>query len=161
MYKHLINEIPDWPKDGGSFKDIRPLLRSGEFKEVIKTLGEHFDLDGVDYFVGIDSRGFIFASALAIMFDKGLVLVRKKGKLPPPVVRKQYSLEYGDDALEIAPGTGSVVIIDDVLATGGTLTATKELCNRAGYDVVDCGVLIDLKFLHNDDINVKSVIVYE
>ena len=161
MYRHLINEIPDWPKKGVSFKDISPLLISEDFNEIIKTLGELFNLDSVDYFVGIDSRGFIFASALSTMFNKGLVLVRKKGKLPPPVVTKQYSLEYGEDALEIAPGTGNVVIIDDVLATGGTLAAAKELCSRAGYDVLDCGVLIDLKFLHNDDISVKSVIVYE
>jgi len=161
MYKHLINEIADWPKEGVSFKDISPLLKSKEFKNAVRNLGEQFDLDSVDHFVGIDSRGFIFASALSVLFDKGLVLVRKKGKLPPPVVTKQYSLEYGEDSLEIAPGIGNVVIIDDVLATGGTLKATKELCSRAGYNVLDCGVLIDLKFLHDDDISAKSVIVYE
>ena len=161
MYKHLINEIADWPKEGVSFKDISPLLKSQEFQNAVKALGNQFDLNIVDHFVGIDSRGFIFASAMAVLFDKGLVLVRKKGKLPPPVITKQYNLEYGKDSLEIAPGTGNVVIIDDVLATGGTLKATRELCNRAGYTVLDCGVLIDLKFLHDNDINAKSVILYE
>ena len=161
MYKNLINEIQDWPKEGVSFKDISPLLKSQDFKSAIKTLGKKFCLHDVDYFIGIDSRGFIFASALATLFSKGLVLVRKKGKLPPPVVSRCYSLEYGEDSLEINPGSGNVIIVDDVLATGGTLKAAKELCKSAGYNVVDCGVLIDLKFLHNDDIKAKSVIVYE
>ena len=85
MYKDLINEIQDWPKEGVSFKDISPLLKSESFKDAIKTLGNKFCLNDVDYFVGIDSRGFIFASALATLFSKGLVLICKKGKLPPPV----------------------------------------------------------------------------
>ena len=161
MFENLINEIQDWPKEGVSFKDISPLLKSESFKDSIKVLGSKFCLHDVDYFVGIDSRGFIFASALATLFSKGLVLIRKKGKLPPPVVSKSYSLEYGQDSLEISPGTGNVIIIDDVLATGGTLRAAKELCETAGYKVLDCGVLIDLKFLHDDDIKTKSVITYE
>ena len=161
MYKNLINEINDWPKEGVSFKDISPLLKSESFKDAIRTLGKKFCLHDVDYFVGIDSRGFIFASALATLFSKGLVLIRKKGKLPPPVISKSYNLEYGQDSLEINPGSGNVIIVDDVLATGGTLKAAKELCKNAGYNVVDCGVLIDLKFLHESDINTKSVIVYE
>ena len=162
MYKHLIKEIPDWPKKGVSFKDISPLLESDSFLDAINDLGKKFGvLTEVDYFVGIDSRGFIFASALSILYDKGLVLMRKKGKLPPPTVSTSYALEYGEDSLEMAPGTGNVIIIDDVLATGGTLRAAQKLCENAGYKVVDTGVLIDLKFLHEDDLEVKSVITYE
>ncbi len=162
MYKDLINEIPNWPKEGVTFKDISPLLKSDRFHQAVRDLGEKFNnLDEVDFFVGIDSRGFIFASALATMFDKGMVLARKKGKLPPPFVSVQYELEYGKDYLQMGNGNGNVIIIDDVLATGGTLTATKELCKAAGYNVIDCGVLIDLKFLHDDDIKAKSVIEYE
>jgi adenine phosphoribosyltransferase len=162
MYKHLINEVNDFPKEGVSFKDISPLLKSSAFPEVIKDLGSMFtNLDKVDYFIGIDSRGFIFAAALSTLFNKGLILMRKKGKLPPPVVSKSYSLEYGEDSLELSPGNGNVIIIDDVLATGGTLKTAIQLCNKAGYNVVDVGVLIDLLFLHDSDINVKSLIKYE
>ena len=92
MYKHLIKEVPDWPKKGVSFKDISPLLKSDYFSKVINDFGELFDnLNEVDYFVGIDSRGFIFASALSITLDKGLILMRKKGKLPPPVISESYT----------------------------------------------------------------------
>jgi len=162
MYKHLIKEVPDWPKKGVSFKDISPLLESESFPDAINDLGKEFEmLSEIDYFVGIDSRGFIFASALSILFNKGLVLMRKKGKLPPPTVSASYTLEYGKDSLEMAPGTGNVIIIDDVLATGGTLKAARKLCENAGYKVIDIGVLIDLKFLHGDDLNVKSIITYE
>ena len=95
------------------------------------------------------------------MFGKGVVLARKKGKLPPPFVSVHYELEYGKDYLQMGNGSGNVIIVDDVLATGGTLKATQELCRTAGYNVIDCGVLIDLKFLHDDDIKAKSVIEYE
>ena len=162
MYKDLITEIPNWPKEGVTFKDISPLLKSDRFHQAVRDLGKKFNnLDEVDFFVGIDSRGFIFASALATMFNKGVVLARKKGKLPPPFVSVHYELEYGKDYLQMGPGKGNVIIIDDVLATGGTLSASKQLCEAAGYSVIDCGVLIDLKFLHDDDIKVKSLIVYE
>ena len=162
MYKHLIKEVPDWPKKGVSFKDISPLLESDSFLDAVNDLGKEFGiLTEVDYFVGIDSRGFIFASALSILYNKGLILMRKKGKLPPPTVSTSYALEYGEDSLEMAPGNGNVIIVDDVLATGGTLRAAQKLCENAGYKVVDVGVLIDLKFLHGDDLSVKSIITYE
>ena len=157
-FKHFIREVPDFPKPGISFKDISPLLQSSMFPYVIaqmKTMSQT-----PDYWVGIDSRGFIFAAALSISSGNGLVMCRKKGKLPPPVVSETYSLEYGEDTLEIQPGKGNVVIVDDVYATGGTMDAVEKLCIKAGYNVVDKLVLIDLKYLHSPN-NVKSLIQYE
>ncbi len=157
-WKKFVNEIPDFPQPGVSFKDVSPLLKSPLFPHTIeemKSLVKH-----PDYWVGIDSRGFIFASAIAASNGGGFIMCRKKGKLPPPVVSQTYSLEYGEDTLEMQPGTGRVVIVDDVYATGGTMTAVEELCKKAGYEVVDKLVLIDLKYLHEPN-NVKSLIQYE
>ena len=156
-WKKFVNEIPDFPKPGVSFKDVSPLLKSPLFPHAIeemKSLVKH-----PDYWVGIDSRGFIFASALAST-NGGLVMCRKKGKLPPPSISETYSLEYGEDTLEIQPGKGKVVIVDDVYATGGTMSAAEKLCEKAGYTVVGKLVLIDLTFLHGPT-NVKSLIKYE
>lgn len=163
-YKDYITEISDFPKPGISFKDISPLLANRKIWNFAMT--DLFDkLRGnlPDYWVGIDSRGFLLASSFTRQFNcnkiKGVKLLRKKGKLPPPVISEEYNLEYGTSSLEIQPGTGSVVILDDVYATGGTMKAAEKLCNRAGYDVIDKLVLIDLTYLH-DDISVKSVIQY-
>jgi adenine phosphoribosyltransferase len=156
-WKKFINEIPDFPQPGISFKDVSPLLKSPLFPHAIeemKRLVKH-----PDYWVGIDSRGFIFASALAST-NGGLVMCRKKGKLPPPTISETYSLEYGEDTLEIQPGKGKVVIVDDVYATGGTMNAAEKLCEKAGYTVIGKLVLIDLTFLHGPT-NVKSLIKYE
>jgi len=157
-YKSLINEIPDFPIKGVSFKDVSPLLKSYHFPRVINIM-KGIVCQQPDYWVGIDARGFIFASALAAK-DGGLIMCRKKGKLPPPVISETYSLEYGEDTLEIQPGTGTVVIVDDVYATGGTMNAVEQLCIKAGYTVIDKLVLIDLQFLHKPT-NVKSLIQYE
>lgn len=156
--KNYINEIPDFPKQGVSFKDISPLLKSTDFKHVIDLMLR--SVHKPDYFVGIDSRGFIFASAMANASSCGMILCRKKGKLPPPVISHEYSLEYGADVLEIQPGTGNVVIVDDVYATGGTMNAAISLCEKAGYQVIDKIVLIDLVFLHGHT-DVKSMVRYE
>jgi adenine phosphoribosyltransferase len=156
-WKEYINEVPDFPQSGISFKDISPLLKSIRFPDVIAEMKKL--VPNPQYWVGIDSRGFIFASALANIFG-GLVMCRKKGKLPPPVISQEYSLEYGTDILEIQPGNGTVVIVDDVYATGGTMNAVEQLCQKAGYTVIDKLVLIDLKFLH-EPTNVKSLIQYE
>ena len=117
-----------------------------------------------DCWIGIDARGFIFAGALATHFGGGVVMCRKKGKLPPPVESASYSLEYDVSTLQMKEGKGTAVIVDDVLATGGTLRATNHLANKAGYDVKDNLVLIDLKYVPTVvDLNleVKSLIQYE
>ena len=110
--------------------------------------------DEIDCLVGVESRGFLFASLLAGRTGKGMTVVRKAGKLPPPVVREGYDLEYGSDTLEILqnqdPIIKKVLIVDDILATGGTLKATAKLCQSAGYEVEGALVLIDLVDLHQD-----------
>jgi adenine phosphoribosyltransferase len=155
-WKTYINEINDFPKPGVSFKDISPLLKSPNFSFAVEEM--RMLVPTPDYWVGIDSRGFIFASALASI-DGGLIMCRKKGKLPPPVISQEYTLEYGTDTLEIQPGNGNVIIVDDVYATGGTMDAVEQLCTKAGYTVIDKLVLIDLKFLHGPT-NIKSLIQY-
>ena len=165
-YKSLIYDVPDFPIKGVVFKDISPLLQNAAaFAAVATDFSKLIDLNKVDIFVGIESRGFIFAAQLAAKFNKGFVPLRKVGKLPPPVIQKSYKLEYGEATLEIAPSTHSakVVICDDVLATGGTLKASIELCRNAGYHVEDILVLINLSFLNDmkfNELSVKSLIQY-
>ena len=165
-YKDYIIEVPNFPIKGVNFKDISPLLADQEtFRSAIVEMG---DLVGKvpDYWIGIDARGFIFASALAVYFGGGVVMCRKKGKLPPPVVSASYSLEYDVDTLEMKGGHfgKSAVIVDDVLATGGTLRAVNHLAEKAGYDVKDNLVLIDLKYVPtvvDFNLKVRSLISYE
>ena len=167
-YKELINEIPDFPKEGVSFKDISPLLANREmFRSAVIDMGRL--VKNPDYWIGIDSRGFIFASALSMIFGGGVVLCRKSGKLPPPVKKMSYDLEYGKSSLAMQPYPNSVtdkptaVIVDDVLATGGTLSAVDELARLSGYNVLDSLVLIDLLYLprvNNFNLNVRSVVQY-
>ena len=163
-YKNYITEVPDFPIEGVSFKDISPLLANEEmFGEVIVEM-RNLIHRVPDYWIGIDARGFIFASALATYCGGGLVMCRKKGKLPPPVVSESYSLEYDTSTLEIKDGKGTAVIVDDVLATGGTLRAVNHLAKKSGYDVKDNLVLIDLKYVPTVvDLNLKvrSLISYE
>ena len=162
-YKKYITEVIDFPKKGISFKDISPLLSDEVvFKNAIRDMGERVRIP--DYWVGIDARGFIFASALSMYYGGGLVLCRKKHKLPYPKNWQSYNLEYGTATLEMRDGDGEVVIVDDVLATGGTLQATNWLAKKSGYDVVGNIVLIDLKYVPRDsifDLNVKSLVTYE
>jgi adenine phosphoribosyltransferase len=157
--KNHIKDIPDFPKKGIVFKDIQPLLSNPIlFNHTITSLGKLTKIIP-DYWVGIESRGFIFSSALAMKYRAGVKLIRKPNKLPPPVVSKSYDLEYGSDIIEISPGKGTVVIVDDVYATGGTMNAAEQLCTDAGYDVIDKLVLIDLLNLH-EPTDVKYLIQY-
>ena len=154
-----IIDVPDWPQKGIVFKDITPLLKDANaFNHSTLLMRGLLDTNAFSYIVGIESRGFIFGSYLAKRMGLGFIPVRKKGKLPPPVISRDYELEYGTDTLEIKPGEGKVIIVDDVYATGGTAKATRELCKEAGYDVIDEVYLINLSFLNKD--KVKSVITY-
>ncbi len=146
-----IREIPDFPKPGVSFKDITPLLANGDaFAAAVSELACFVDQE-VDTVVGIESRGFIFGAALAFERNLGFVPVRKPGKLPADVHSVEYELEYGVDALEIhrdALAEGHrVVIVDDLLATGGTARATVDLVRRLGAQVDACLFAIELVFL--------------
>ena len=166
-YKDFITEIPDFPIEGVNFKDLSPLLADQEtFRSAVVDMGGNFDDNLPDYWVGIDSRGFLFASALATYFGGGIVCARKEGKTPGTKVSVSYDLEYGSATLEMGTridNEGSVVIVDDVLATGGTLKATNELAEKAGYRVLGSLVLVDLQYVprvENFDLNVRSVVKY-
>lgn len=156
----LVREVPDFPKPGILFRDILPLLASADALALIaRDLVRNVVLEEIDAFVGIESRGFILAALLAGVHGKGFVPLRKAGKLPPPVHAESYALEYGTATLEIAPGTGRIMLVDDVLATGGTLRAAISLCERAGYSVEEIAVLVNLRAL-NQMTDVHSVLDY-
>ena len=161
-YKKFIKEYPNFPVNGVNFKDISPLLADQQmFLEVIVDMGRR--VRNPDYWVGIDSRGYLFSSALATQFGGGVICARKEGKTPGEFVSKTYDLEYGTATLELQPGEGEVVIVDDVLATGGTLQAANDLAEGAGYKVVGNLVLVDLKYVprvDNFNLDVRSVIQY-
>ncbi len=151
--KAAIRTIPDFPKPGIQFKDITPLLADAAlFRETIDALKERHEGKGIDRVVGIEARGFIFASALAYALGTGTCLVRKPGKLPHAVHRQSYALEYGTDAVEIhvdafAPGQ-KILIVDDLLATGGTAAATIELIqNHFDVEIAEIDFVVELSFL--------------
>jgi adenine phosphoribosyltransferase len=146
LKRHIV-DVPDFPKAGILFRDITPLLRN-HFASTLAALDRLFsdsEWRGVDALAGIESRGFVLAAGLAAQRGKGFVPIRKQGKLPPPVVSAAYALEYGTGVLEMQRGRGCLLIIDDVLATGGTMQASAELCSSAGFEVAGFGVLIDLR----------------
>ena len=163
--KAAIRDVQDFPKPGVLFRDISPLLKS-HFAATIEALDgllTEVEWRAIDAVAGIESRGFILGAALALRRGKGFVLVRKQGKLPPPVVDVSYALEYGSGVLEMQKGQGRVLLIDDVLATGGTLSASADLCLRAGYSVAALAVLIDLKLVVDyrwRDLPLRAVVNY-
>ncbi len=151
-----IRNVPDFPKPGIGFKDITTLIQDGAaFKGTIDQLAKHFDPNEIDLIVGIEARGFIFAAALAYKWEKGLIPVRKPGKLPAAIEREEYSLEYGTDILEIHKDAISkdqrVLVVDDLLATGGTIAATARLIEKLGGKVVGIAFLMELDFLKGRD----------
>ena len=168
--KAKIRDIKDFPSEGILFKDITTLLKDPKaFREVVDWLATDYIQAGVATVVGIESRGFNFAGALAHQLGAGFVPVRKLGKLPAKTITVEYELEYGRDALAmhedaITPGQ-RVVVVDDLLATGGTMAATLRLVQQGGGVVVGVAFLIELAFLHGrdklKDYPVTSLLVYE
>lgn len=164
LKQHIV-DIPDFPKPGILFRDITPLLANA-FAETIAAMDELLTASQwaqVDVIAGVESRGFVLAAALAQLRGKGFVPVRKKGKLPPPVVAVEYDLEYGSGVLEMQMGRGRLLLVDDVLATGGTLKGAADLCSKAGFDVCGLAVLIDLKLIPElrwQNLLTRAVITY-
>jgi adenine phosphoribosyltransferase len=151
LYKYIA-DVPDFPEPGVVFKDITPLLASpAAFLQAVDEMADPFIASGVDIVVGIESRGFLLAGSIAERIGSGVGLVRKPGKLPRKTVSVTYDLEYGTDSLEIHEDAfteaARVLIVDDVLATGGTLAASKELIEKAGGLVVGATMLMELTFL--------------
>jgi adenine phosphoribosyltransferase len=154
--RSLIRDVPDFPQEGIVFKDITPLLADeNAFSSVIDLIVVNYGRGNIDKVVGIEARGFILASPVAYHFGAGFVPVRKKGKLPSETEAEEYALEYGTATLEvhrdaIRPGE-RVLMVDDVLATGGTARATARLVERLGGKVVGIACLIELSFLNGRD----------
>ena len=166
----FIRDVPDFPKKGIIFKDITPLLAdAGAMKQAVQMLAEPYRDQNVDVVVGVESRGFIFAPAVACELGAGFVPTRKPGKLPFEAISANYELEYGTDTLEmhsdaIQPGQ-RVVLIDDLIATGGTIEAVVELVRRLGGEIVGASFLVELCFLNGraklPDVDVRSLILVD
>lgn len=168
LKKH-IRDIPDFPKQGILFRDITTLLKDAQvLKETIELMAQDFRDKGITKVIGIESRGFIFGIPLALELNAGFVPVRKKGKLPAEVLSYEYELEYGTDTLEIHKDALSsddkVLIVDDLLATGGTAKAAVKLAEDLGAKIESCVFLIELDALKGRekiaDTNIKTLIKY-
>ncbi len=151
--KNIIRDIPDFPKKGILFKDITTLLAdAASFQKMIDLLSHRYTGQHIDKVVGIEARGFIIGAALAYKLGAGVVLVRKPGKLPSDTFSKSYDLEYGTDTLEIhtdAIKKGErILIADDLLATGGTVSAVLDLVSEMGGEIVECCFMVELEFLN-------------
>jgi adenine phosphoribosyltransferase len=168
--KKLIREVPDFPKKGILFYDITTLLKDKVgFATLVDRLSEHYVAQKVDLVLGMEARGFIFAPALAYRLNAGFVPVRKVGKLPAETVKFDYALEYGTTSLEmhrdaIQPGQ-KVLIVDDLLATGGTAEATANLAKMLGAQIAGMGFVVELDFLKGrqrlKDYDIMSLLHYE
>ena len=165
-----IRDVPDFPKPGILFKDITPLLQNGPaFRQLIDDWKKRFEGQNVDAILGVDARGFIFGTALAYAMALPFVPVRKKGKLPHDTISEDFDLEYGTDTLEIhvdAVSEGQrVVLVDDLLATGGTMAAAVRLVEKLGGEIVEIAFVVELAFLNGrrllGDRPVSSLIQYD
>ena len=150
--RNIIRDIPDFPKKGIVFKDITTLLSDAKsFHRMIDLIAHRYLDQKIDQIVGVEARGFILGAALAYKLNTGITLVRKPGKLPYKTIRKTYALEYGEDTLEIHQDAFTkgdrVLVVDDLLATGGTAAAVVELVEEVGADVVECVFMAELDFL--------------
>jgi len=162
--KSCIRDIPDFPKEGIIFKDITTLLKDkGALKKSIDLLAKKFKKENIEFVVGVEARGFIFGSALAYKLGVGFIPVRKKGKLPYKTKSVTYELEYGSDSLEIhedaIPAQSRVLIVDDLLATGGTIKAVSDLVKEQNAVIAGVAFLVELKFLKGKD-KLKDLPVY-
>ncbi|GFO55564.1 adenine phosphoribosyltransferase [Geomonas sp. Red276] len=150
--KDIIRDVPDFPKKGILFKDITTLLGDAKsFQRMVDLLAHRYIGEKIDKVVGVEARGFIIGAALAYKLGAGIVLVRKPGKLPSATFKKTYDLEYGTDTLEIhidaiKPGE-RVLVADDLLATGGTMSAVVDMVQELGADLVECCFMAELEFL--------------
>ena len=169
-FKKLIRNVPDFPKKGILFYDITTLLKNAQaLKEVLNEFSGHYRTQKIDVVVGVESRGFIFAPALAYQLGAGFVPVRKPGKLPAETIKVTYDLEYGTDTLEIhkdAIQKGQrVLVVDDLLATGGTATAVARLVRELGGELAGLAFLVELDFLNGrkklEGYNVFSLLRYQ
>ena len=162
MIEKILNDairtIPNFPKEGIMFKDITTLLNNSEaFKALIDFLKDRYSDKNIDFVAGIESRGFIFGSALAYALGVGFVPIRKKGKLPYKTIAEEYELEYGTDEVEIHIDAfrdikdAKVLLIDDLIATGGTAAAAVNLIQKVGAEVVEACFIIELEFLKGRD----------
>ena len=170
-YRKYIREIPDFPKPGISFKDISPLLQNGDvFREVVDDIADFCQKKSlvIEKVAGPEARGFIFGAAVAYRLGAGLIPIRKPGKLPHRTAKVQYALEYGTDAVEmhldaVEPGQ-KVLLVDDLLATGGTIGACAELLQGNGAEIVACAFLVELTFLNGrerlPDLPILSLVSY-
>lgn len=154
--KQSIRSIPDWPINGVVFRDLTTLMQDpAAFKESCDILYKRYKDMQIDKIVGIDARGFVFGAVLAYKLDIGFVPVRKKGKLPWKTIQETYSLEYGEDTLEIHEDAlkkgETVIIVDDLIATGGTVGATVKLVRKLGAKVVECAFVVELPDLKGRD----------
>ncbi len=169
--KRLVREIPDFPKPGILFRDITPLMANPDaWSEVINQLSKTCEKLNPDIIAGIESRGFIIGASIATKNRIGFLPIRKKGKLPGKVIGVNYELEYGSDRLEIIENrfkrNSKILIVDDLLATGGTAKAATDLLKIAGGDIVGYSFIIELRFLNGrrvlgNTVKTESLIVYE
>ena len=151
--KKVIREVPDYPKEGILFYDITTLLQDANaFATAVDAMSRRYIGQKIDDVLGVESRGFIFGAAMAYRLGTGFILVRKPGKLPADVIQETYSLEYGEDIIEMHKDAiqegQKILIVDDLLATGGTAAAACNLVEKAGGDIVECCFMIELNFLN-------------